>query len=304
MSTKVTSQSKNPAVTRPQEDKDAKKADGKKADGKTEAKGSDEKKVHLRLHTDDDYESLDSKLYAREHYSDRGSIDLTYDHVGTIDDWGMCPDHKRDTKGLKRAFQDKINGQYRSHDFDGVEQSLKDMANVGFLKGQPVASKLLHNFLDSGGDVDMDHTGFFSRPNESAWISDAPNTKKVTDEMDKKAEEEIRRRVENGETSGVIRIQSDVETNPKEDGDLYYALGKFMIEGEYRFDVNKGFLGMQDERITVDRKYTAADRYDWDPPRKCGIVDHVIPYALEREGRADSFNVKVNWDESKMRLFE
>lgn len=222
-------------------------------------------------------------------------------------EYGLCPDHERSSTGLERRFQNAITDQYRNQDWNGVERSLRGMATGAGFAGRPVASIMLHNFLDEGGDMHLN----YAQPlgdvptvwgRQSAWISESENTRKVTDAMDEQAYAEIRRRVAAGETEGVVTRNDHVETNAADDGDLYFALGKFAVQGEYSFKVNKGLLGLGNERITVEREYTATDRYDWDPPRKCGLVDHVIPDALEQAGHAESFDVEINWRNDSVHL--
>ena len=217
--------------------------------------------------------------------------------------YGICPEHRRSSSGFQRNFQNTITRQYHNEDWNGVKRSLRSLAVGGPLLGRQRASDFLNRFLDSRGDYHHDTSNSFGGPaTASSWIGNAINTVRVTDRMDQRARTEIERRLANGQKDGFVTIRDDVATNAAEDGDLYYALGKFAIQGNYEFETNRGFLGLQGERTIMKRKYTATDRYDWDPPRQCGIVDHIIPWALEQAGHARSFNAVLKWARDDIRL--
>ncbi len=210
----------------------------------------------------------------------------------TVDpNYGICPADKVNTAWPQAAFRERATEQYLAGDFDGLKGTLRALANGAEhtpLLGRRMSGQLLNRFLDGTGDaLRIDHRSgvFGGRPR---WLTEAPSVKAEIEALDHRAQREIEARIAAGETSGVVSAKTHVATD-NGDGDAYTALGKFRLEGEYRFAVEPG------GRTTVVKDYLVRDRYDWDPPNQCGLLDHVVPHALEEQGLAKSFDVEIRW---------
>ena len=217
--------------------------------------------------------------------------------------YGICPNPQG--SGPQRAWRDQVTAAYLRDDLNQVWWLMKGAATAGGILGRPVGAVMLGNFLDSKGNVKLDYVGpisdlptVFGR--QSAWISNASAVKAKIAPLDSSAIAEARRRVRAGTLSGVISYSTSVETVDRVDPDLYFALGKFALKGVYKYAyVNQAF---GTPFVRVERVYEATDLYNWDPPRSCGIIDHIIPFSLVRAGKAKNFDVLVRWGQPEYRV--
>ena len=217
--------------------------------------------------------------------------------------YGICPNPQG--SGPQRTWRDQVTAAYLRDDLNQVWWLMKGAATAGGILGRPVGSVMLGNFLDSKGNVTLDYVGPLSDlptafGRQSAWISNATAVKAKITPIDNSAIAEARRRVRAGTLSGVITYTTSVETESSVDSDLYFALGKFSLKGVYKFARVNQFMGTP--FIRVERVYEATDLYNWDPPRNCGIIDHIIPFSLVRAGKAKNFDVLVRWGQPEYRI--
>lgn len=217
--------------------------------------------------------------------------------------YGICANPQG--SGPQRVWRDQVTAAYLRDDLNQVWWLMKGAATAGGILGRPVGAVMLGNFLDSKGNVKLDYVGPLSDlptafGRQSAWISNASAVKAKISPMDNSAIAEARRRVSAGTLSGVLSYSTSVETVDSVDPDLYFAMGKFALKGIYKFArVNQVFGS---PFIRVERVYEATDLYNWDPPRSCGIIDHIIPFSLVRAGKAKNFDVLVRWGQPEYRI--
>lgn len=95
-------------------------------------------------------------------------------------------------------------------------------------------------------------------------------------------------------------VTTSVETDESVDPDLYFALGKFDLKGTYQYSVQRPWLGTP--YIKVERVYDGTETYTWDPPRQCGIIDHIVPCTLAQRGQAADFRVRIRWGEPEFKV--
>lgn len=196
-------------------------------------------------------------------------------------------------------WQQECKKAYDAKDWDRLWWILK-LSTIGSpFMGKKVASFMLDRFLTKGGDIDLDYT--FAFPGQSDWISKATSTKAVVNILDNQAKPKIMAMVKSGQTSGFISIRGDVVTDSARDGDLYYALGKFRMDGQYKFNVENEWFGGK-KYLKIERVYAFSDVYDWDPSLKGGILPHAYPHALIGAGKAKVFKVTGKFGEPEFKI--
>jgi hypothetical protein len=191
-----------------------------------------------------------------------------------------------------------VTDAYIANDLNLVWWLMDAAATGGALTIYPNGGILLSNFLKRAGNVNWNYIGVW--PDPSGWISDATAVIGVRDPMDEQAKAKARQLFENGWSSGTFEIEADVVTSGDVDKDLYFGLGKFKMTGEYKYSFSRPWLGRP--YLKLERVYRANDRYDWDPPRQCGIIDHIVPWTLAQEGMAADFDVTIRWGEPEFAL--
>ncbi len=211
--------------------------------------------------------------------------------------YGICPDSRVLVSGKQRVWRDAVTDAYIANDLNLVWW-LMDSAATGSFFIYPNGGILLSNFLNRRGNVNWNYIGVW--PDPSGWISDATAVIGVRDPMDEQAKDKARRFFEHGSNSGTFEIKADVVTSNDEDPDLYFAIGKFKMTGEYKYSFRRPMLGRP--YVKLERVYRANDRYNWDPPRQCGIIDHIVPWTLAQAGKAADFDVNIRWGEPEFSL--
>lgn len=194
----------------------------------------------------------------------------------------------------QRVWQEEAKKAYDAQDWNKLWWILKTGASLAPFAGKPVAAFMLDRYLTKGGDINLDYT--FAFPGQSNWISQASSTKNEVARLDTIARQRITQEVNKGETVGKLSIRGDVVTDGARDGDLYYALGKFKLVGEYKFSVETNVFNSK-RYLKIERVYIFSDVYDWDPKLKGGILPHAYPYALLAQGKAAVFNVEGKFGE-------
>gem|GEM_PF-6405748 len=213
--------------------------------------------------------------------------------------YGICPDNKLSVGGPQRAWRDQITKAHLARDYNRVWALMK-MGAAGGGFSRPMAGRFLHNFLDKGGDITEDYTGVFGAVSRAAradsWISRAKAVQPKLRDLDREGTGAIGAAVRAGRCSGTLTTGvAHVETRSNVDKELYLALGKFKLRGRYKYRVRGG-------QIIIERVYVANDDYNWDPPRQCGIIDHIIPWTLQRQGKAADFKVTVRFQRDTIKI--
>ncbi|WP_395795519.1 excalibur calcium-binding domain-containing protein [Aquimonas sp.] len=211
--------------------------------------------------------------------------------------YGICPPERVTVSGPQREWRDLVTGAYVEGDLDRVWWLMLPAAAAGAISIYPNGGILLTNFLTSGGDWTANYVGLNVR---AAWISQASAVVLRRAEMDVDARYKAIDLFEGGSSSGAFEIASSVVTEGSVDPDLYFALGKFNMTGEYKYSFRRPWGARA--YLKLERVYRATDRYDWDPPRMCGIIDHVVPWSLAQAGKAKDFDVKILWGEPEFKL--
>jgi hypothetical protein len=207
--------------------------------------------------------------------------------------YGIC--RNPTLTGVKLTWRNRITDAYLRNDLLAVKSIMQEGANAYGLAGHGNAGKFLTNFLEKKGDIKIHYTGQHLLLDKSAWISQAPATKAAVESLSLKAAAQSLEQIANGKLSGSVVESAWVVTDGDRDGDLYYSMGKFKLTLNAQFSADA-----YGENPRIERTFVATDRYDWDPPRRCGILDHIIPKTLVDVGLAADFNVEISWKDKAL----
>ncbi len=162
--------------------------------------------------------------------------------------------------------------------------------------GKPVASLFLARFLDKSGDIKLDYT--FAFPGQSSWLY-SPSMRNGISKLDTDARAKCLTAVKSGKENGIYNNKVDVVQGADADGDCYYAIGKFILKGEYKFSVTN-WLGKRE--VKIERVYTIKEPYDWTPGATGGILPHDYPIALQNNGLAAVYTYEIIFGEPEYKI--
>ncbi|GAB4195263.1 MAG: hypothetical protein Tsb002_27580 [Wenzhouxiangellaceae bacterium] len=229
--------------------------------------------------------------------------------------YGICPDANILVSGAQRVYRDTVTNLYldamsnnpTSPNLINVWLAMDAATRATLFQGYPAGTYMMNNFLHSRGDVELDYTagllGMLDLPIillQPDWVSEATAVTQAYPVLDTQATIRAQNLYQFGIRTGIIEFSTPIETNSATDPDLYFALGKFELTGTYSFRYSRPWG--QRPHLKLERIYDAGDVYDWDPPRQCGILDHVIPWALVQEGYAADFDVSVIWSKDVIEI--
>ena len=206
--------------------------------------------------------------------------------------------------GVKEIWQAECKSAFDARDWDKLWNVMYAGAVGAIFQGKSVASFMLKNFLLKGGNIRWDYTDVWNSPVfpglGDRWIKNSPSVKNITSKLDTDARANIMAQFKSGKRNGTFKKNYLVVTKGEIDGDCYYAIGKFILNGEYKFSTEKDFFGKN--FLKIERIYWLQEDYDWTPGAKGGILPHDYPIALITHGKAAVFNYYIKFGEPELKI--
>ena len=206
--------------------------------------------------------------------------------------------------GVKEIWQQECKKAFDARDWDKLWQVMYAGALGANFAGRPVASLFLARFLEKGGNLRWDYTDLINLPiepgNAGRWIKNTPSVKNIVSKLDTEARAKIMSQVNSGIKSGTVKNSYLVVTKGEVDNDCYYAIGKFILNGEYKFTVESDIWGKR--YVKMERVYWLQEDYDWTPGAKGGILPHDYPIALITAGKAAVYNYYIKFGEPEYKI--
>jgi hypothetical protein len=202
--------------------------------------------------------------------------------------------------GLKEAWANECKKAFDARDWNKLWKIMYAATLAGATGGPfavaPNASFFLRRFLEKGGDIKLDYTSAF--PGQSNWLY-SPSMRNGIAKLDTDARAKCLTAVKSGKENGIYNNKVDVIQGADADGDCYYAIGKFILKGEYKFSIIDWFGKRQ---LKIERVYTIKEPYDWTPGATGGILPHDYPIALQNNGLAAVYTYEIIFGEPEYKI--
>lgn len=207
--------------------------------------------------------------------------------------------------GLKETWAAECKKAYDAKDWDKLWNIMYAGAVGAIFQGKSMASFMLKNYLLKGPDVKFDYTDFWNAPvfpgNGDSWLKSSPTLQNSIRILDSNAKASVLGEVRAGRQSGLVENSISTRTDGNTDGDIYYAIGKFILHGKYKYKIETEWGGKR--YVKIERVYWIKEPYDWTPGAKGGILPHDYPIALEKVGKARVFTYEIIFGEPEFKVY-
>jgi hypothetical protein len=198
--------------------------------------------------------------------------------------------------GAKEIWGQECKKAFDAQDWHKLWKIMYAGAVGAAFVGTPVASFFLRRFLDKGGNIELDYTLAF--PGQSNWLF-SPSVKNGIAKLDTDARAKCIAFAKSDTQSGLYENETRVDQGAASDGDCYYAIGKFILKGKYKFSVGNWF-GKRE--LKIERVYRIEEAYNWERGAKGGILPHDYPIALQDNGLASEYFYKIIFGEPEFKI--
>jgi hypothetical protein len=202
--------------------------------------------------------------------------------------------------GLKEAWANECKKAYDAKDWNLLWKIMYAATLAGATGGPfavaPNASFFLRRFLDKGGDLKLDYT--FDPLGQGNWLR-SPSVRNGISALDTDAKHNCLASAHSGTESGIYENSRRVDQGAASDGDCYYAIGKFILNGKFKFSTLSWF---GKRHLKIERIYWIREAYDWTPGATGGILPHDYPIALQNNGLAAVYTYELIFGESEYKI--